>query len=162
MIVSPLIGLFLSLLLWASVQAAEGCRNLAEKALLSSPDYKLSLRAGAQSSKSLEAQSGVFAGIYFELPLVDPAARKRLRQQRREKETLLAAIISYQDARRLLAFKKELLSYRRQRIERGLEDHEAFLRLKEEILKLEEKLHQLEAKLWAYGINPKEAASCRW
>ena len=66
------------------------------------------------------------------------------------------------DLSRRLAFKRDVARYHKKRIDYALEDNEAFLRAKEEALRLEEELHQAEALLRAYGIELKEALSCRW
>ncbi len=162
MVVSPLTGILLSFLLVASAYGADSCFSLVERVVPSSSSFKLSLKAGAQSSRSLEGRSGVFGGVYFELPLVDPEARKKLRQQRKEREAVLKAIAAYKNALVMLAYKKEVLRYHRLRVKMGLEENDQLLKAKEEVLTLEGKIRLYQATLLAYGIAPEEAASCRW
>ncbi len=147
------------------LQAAEkapSCESLVNRVLHPGPRFRLALRAGAKTTESLEAHGKLYTGLYFELPLVDPQAEKRLRQRRRERENLLKAIAAFKSSLKLLSFKRDLLRYHRERLNHALEDNDPFLQTKEEILKLEGELRQLEARLKAYGISPQEARRCRW
>ncbi len=138
------------------------CETLVDQVLPHGPSFKLTIRAGAKTTESLEAHNLIYSGIFFEVPLIDPEAQKRLRLRRQEKERLLQTIAALRDTYKLLSFKRDLLEYHRQRIRQALEGNEAFLETKEEILRLESRLHELEARLKAFGISREDAISCRW
>jgi len=157
---------FLLLLLFHALPLCGGtvleCEELVDRVLPHPPPFRLLLRAGAKTTETLEARGRLYTGVFFELPLVDPGAAKRLRARRQEREELFRTIAALKAQENLLFFKRDLLEYHRQRLQRALEDNEAFLRTKEEILKIEGEIQRLESRLKAYGIDPKEARTCRW
>ena len=163
--VAFLLAVFLCLhlgALGASAEEPRSCVSLVEGVLEAPVSFSLRLRAGAKTTESLEAEGPVYAGVFFELPLVDPSAAARKRRHRREKEALLAAIAEVRALERAIALRRDLLRYHRRRIDLALEDNRDYISVKLELEELRGRLLKAEAKLKAYGLSRKEALSCRW
>lgn len=110
---------FLGYLVWCPLvvwaEEVPRCEALVEQTLAEHfPSFSLTLRAGAKTTESLEARGRVYTGLFFELPLVDPATKRRLwREHLKRRKEIFSAIARLKRACTLLSFKKDLLEYHR-------------------------------------------------